>query len=93
MSDFEASAQADASFRSPENNNASLPYQAEGRRLGFADRAFERGLCSTEESPNRFIPAPISVFGLVCQLARVADAARDARVVEVLEHGDGVLAA
>ena len=43
VSDFEASAQADASFRSSESNNASLPCLAEGRRFEFANRAFEQG--------------------------------------------------
>ena len=42
---------------------------------------------------NRIVATLIGCFQLVCQLACVADAARDARVVEMLEHGDGMLAA
>ena len=42
---------------------------------------------------NRFVATPIGRFRLACQLASVADAAGDARIVEVLEHGDGVFAA
>ena len=42
---------------------------------------------------NRFVATLIGCFRLACQLACVADAARDARIVEVLEYGDGVLAA